>query len=105
MQDASRWTEQVGLVFARLNEQQRRLVAALWSKSMGWGGDTQVSRLTGLDPKTIKRGREELDNDLKDCPADRIRRPGAGRPRVESNRSRAKNCSWWFLRPGGKLAA
>jgi len=83
MQDANRWGEQVGLVFSRLNEQQRRLVAGLLSKSIGWGGDTQLSLLTGLDPKTIKRGREELDDDLKDCPADRIRRQGAGRPRVE----------------------
>jgi hypothetical protein len=83
MQDANRWGEQVGLVFARLNEQHRRLVAGLLSKSIGWGGDTRLSLLTGLDPKTIKRGREELDNNLKDCPADRIRRQGAGRPRVE----------------------
>jgi hypothetical protein len=83
MQDANRWGEQVGLVFARLDEQQRRLVAGLLSSWVGWGGDTQVSLLTGLDPKTIRRGRNELDDDLKDCPADRIRRPGAGRPRVE----------------------
>lgn len=83
MQDVNRWGQQVGLVFARLDEQQRRLVAGLLSKSIGWGGDTQVSLLTGLDPKTIKRGREELDDDLKDCPANRIRRQGAGRPRVE----------------------
>jgi hypothetical protein len=83
MQDANRWGEQVGLVFARLDEQQQRLVAGLLSKSVGWGGDTKLSLVTGLDPKTIKRGRIELDNDLKDCPADRIRREGAGRPRVE----------------------
>jgi hypothetical protein len=83
MQDVNRWGKQASLVFARLNEQQRRLVAGLLSKSFGWGGDTRVSLVTGLDPKTIKRGREELDNDLEDCPAHRIRRPGAGRPRVE----------------------
>ena len=83
MQDANCWEQQVGLVFARLDEQQRRWVAGLLSKSVGWGGDTQVSLLTGLDPKTIKRGREEFDDDLKDCPVDRVRRPGAGRPRVE----------------------
>lgn len=83
MQDADRWGQQVSLVFARLDEQQRRLVAGLLSKLVGWGGDTELSLITGLDPKTIKRGRVELDNDLKDCPADRIRRQGAGRPRVE----------------------
>lgn len=83
MQDANRWEKQVNLVFARLDEQQRRLVAGLLSKSVGWGGDTELALVTGLDPKTIKRGRDELDNDLKDCPSGRIRRQGAGRPRVE----------------------
>jgi len=83
MQDANRWGKQVSLVFSRLDEQQRRLVAGLLSKSVGWGGDTKLALVTGLDPKTIKRGRDELDDDLKDCPADRIRRQGAGRPRVE----------------------
>ena len=83
MQDANRWGQQVCLVFARLDEQQRRLVAGLLSKSVGWGGDTALALITGLDPKTIKRGRNELDNDLQDCPAGRIRSKGAGRPRVE----------------------
>lgn len=83
MQDANRWGKQVHLVFGRLDEQQRRLVAGLLSKSVGWGGDTELALVTGLDPKTIKRGRNELDNDLKDCPTDRDRRQGAGRPRVE----------------------
>ena len=83
MQDANRWGQQVSLVFARLDEQQQRLVAGPLSKSVGWGGDTKLSLATGLDPKTIKRGRIELDNDLRNCPADRIRRQGAGRPRVE----------------------
>ncbi len=40
MQDANRWGQQVSLVFARLDEQQRRLVAGLLSKKVGWGGDT-----------------------------------------------------------------
>jgi len=83
MQDVNDWDQQVSLVFARLNEQQRRLVAALLSKSIGWGGDTRVSLVTGLDQKTVRRGRRELDDGLKGCPADRIRRQGAGRPRVE----------------------
>ena len=90
MQDANCWEQQVSLVFARLDEQQRRLVAGLLSKSIGWGGDTALSLITGLDPKTIKRGRDELDDDLKDCPADRIRRQGAGRPRVEKKIPRSR---------------
>ena len=81
MQDADRWHEQVNVVMSRLNEQQRRWVAALLSAAAG--GDTQVAHITRLDPKTIKRGREELDNDLNPCPPDRIRRAGAGRPCAE----------------------
>jgi len=83
MQDADRWEEQARLVFTLLDEQQRRWVAGLLSKAAGWGGDTQVSQITGLDPKTIKRGRDELDDNLQDCPTDRIRREGAGRPPAE----------------------
>ena len=83
MQDADRWAEQARLVFGRLNEQQRRWVAGLLSKASGWGGDTEISHITGVDPKTIKRGRDELDSNLEDCPTDRIRRKGAGRPPLE----------------------
>ena len=89
MQDANRWEQQVALVFSRLNEQQRRWVAGLLSNSVGRGGDTELSLITGLDPKTIKRGRDELDSDLQACPAGRIRREGAGRPRAEKKTLRS----------------
>ena len=90
MQDAERWHEQVNVVFSRLNEQQRRWVAGLLSNAAGWGGDTEMSRITGLDPKTIQRGREELDHYLQDCPPDRIRRQGAGRPSAEKKIPRSR---------------
>jgi hypothetical protein len=38
--------------------------------------------ITGLNVETIRRGRRELDDSLRDCPPGRIRRPGAGRPAV-----------------------
>lgn len=78
-----RWHEQINLVFSQLNEKQRRLVAGLLSNTVGRGGVTLLSRVTGLDRKTVRRGRDELANDLKDCPSDRVRREGAGRPPVE----------------------
>ena len=71
------------LVFRRLDEQQRRWFAALESNRIGWGGDTLLSQITGLDEKTIRRGREELATSLADRPTDRIRVPGGGRPTVE----------------------
>jgi hypothetical protein len=79
---------QVNLLFHRLDEQQRRWVAALESKKIGHGGDAFVSLITGLHVDTIRRGREELDADLEGRPTDRIRNPGAGRPSVKKKTRR-----------------
>jgi len=68
---------------SRLDEQQRRWYAAVESARLGHGGDRTLSRITGLNVDTIRRGREELADSLKDRPADRIRLPGGGRPAVE----------------------
>jgi hypothetical protein len=73
----------VKLFFGRLDEQQRRLYAATESMRYGRGGDTLVSQITGMSVHTIRRGRRELQEDLRDRPVGRIRRAGAGRPRVE----------------------
>ena len=81
--ELERWGEQVNLVLSQLDEKQRRLVAGLLSNAVGRGGVTVLSRITGLDRKTVRRGRDELDNGLQDCPADRVRREGAGPPPVE----------------------
>ena len=72
--------EQLNLLLHRLDEQERRWVAGLESKKIGYGGDTVVARITGLHVDTIRRGREELDAGLENRPTDRVRRPGAGRP-------------------------
>jgi len=71
------------LVSNRLDENQRRWFVALESKRLGHGGDRLLSQITGMDEKTIRRGRAELDASLADNPPDRIRRPGGGRPPVE----------------------
>lgn len=74
---------QMNLLISRLDEQQRRWYAALEATRLGHGGDEQIARITGLDPKTIRRGRRELATDLRERPAERVRAPGAGRPRAE----------------------
>jgi hypothetical protein len=74
---------QMHAFLSRLDEQQRRWYAALESSRLGDGGDQQVACITGLDVQTIRRGRQELSSDLSERPADRVRAPGAGRPRVE----------------------
>jgi len=74
------WHHQINLVMSRLDEQQRRWLAALESKKAGYGGDTLLALITGLHVDTIRRGREELEAGLDGRPTDRVRNPGAGRP-------------------------
>ncbi|MEJ2351308.1 MAG: hypothetical protein P8Y03_16095 [Anaerolineales bacterium] len=56
----------------------------------GHGGDVLLSQITGLDVETIRRGRRELDDDLANRPANRIRLEGGGRPPVEKKTPRSK---------------
>ncbi len=42
-----------------------------------------MSTVTGMDEKTIRRGRMEVDAELEGRPTDRIRLEGGGRPAVE----------------------
>jgi len=74
---------QMNLLLNCLDEQQRRWYAAVESSRRGHGGDRLVSQITGLDEKTIRRGRRELAAGLADSPREQVRQPGGGRPRVE----------------------
>lgn len=74
---------QINVVLSRLDEQQRRWYAAVEANRRGRNGVREVSRITGLDEKTIRRGQKELAVDLVERPKDRVRLPGGGRQRVE----------------------
>ena len=74
---------QLNLLLSRLDEQQRRWVTAREAMRLGHGGFQRIAEITGLHPETIRRGRDELDNELRDRPTDQVRLPGGGRPRVE----------------------
>jgi hypothetical protein len=63
-----------------LDERARRLWAAAESSVIGYGGDALVSAATGLARETIRNGRRELTRGVAATP--RIRRAGAGRPRI-----------------------
>jgi len=55
-----------------------------WSRErLGHGGDRALSQITGLDEKTIQRGRDELAASLAGQPAARVRQPGGGALRTE----------------------
>ena len=73
----------MNVLLSRLDEQQRRWYAALEATRLGHGGERLMSRITGLDPQTIRRGRRELRAELSERPAEHVRTPGAGRPRAE----------------------
>jgi hypothetical protein len=68
---------------SRLNEPQRRWYVGLLSQRAGSPSDRQLTKITGLDEKTIRRGRQELEGELFDVPHERQRREGGGRPRAE----------------------
>ena len=81
---------QMNVFLSRLDEQQRRWYVALESKKIGHGGDKLLSQVTGMDVETIRRGRRELDEDLENRPADRVRESGGGRPAVEKKTHRSR---------------
>jgi len=70
--------------FARLwpylDERARRMVAATEALQFGYGGISGVSRVCGLSRVTITRGIRELD--VAPVAVGRIRRSGAGRPKL-----------------------
>jgi hypothetical protein len=86
--EIARHHHQINLFLSRLNEPQRRWYVGLLSQETGSPSDRQLSKITGLDEKTIRRGREELEAGLADLPYDRQRREGGGRPPAEKKTRR-----------------
>ena len=66
-----------------LDERGRRLWAAAESLAIGDGGDALVSSATGQARETIRKGRREIVRGV--APTGRVRRPGAGRPSIETS--------------------
>jgi len=67
-------------VLPTLNEYQRRRYLSAEAKSLGRGGITLVSRLTGVSRQTLTEGVKELDNPEAEIPeCGRSRKSGGGR--------------------------
>jgi hypothetical protein len=77
------WLFCLHLVLERMEENQRRWLVGLLSLQLGHGGIRRISEITGMEEDTIRTGRQELANDLENCPSGRVRRAGAGRPSKE----------------------
>ena len=71
---------QMNVFLSRLNEQQRRWCVALEAARQG---DRLLGQISGMDLKTIQRGREGLAADLADRPVERVRQVGGGRSPIE----------------------
>lgn len=63
-----------------LNERQRRLVAAVEAKVLGYGGVSSVSRASGLSRQTIHKGLKELESE--EALFARVRQEGGGRKKA-----------------------
>lgn len=85
---ASEEAKAIILLFcSMLDERQRRMYAGLESLKLGYGGDTHIASLLGMDPHTVARGRKELiSGKLSD---DGIREKGGGRLPKEKKRPKS----------------
>jgi hypothetical protein len=64
-----------------LSEKDRRRYAAIEAAKLGYGSVEYISTLLGCDPKTIRQGRQDLDQ-LPDELGDRVRKKGADESRA-----------------------
>ena len=83
--DESKIAEKYEALRGVMDEQMRRLWAASEARALGYGGVSIVARAVGLTRPTITAGLKELGDArqlVSLAPTHRVRRPGAGRPRV-----------------------
>jgi hypothetical protein len=67
------------------DEVQARRYAAAMALEIGWGGISEVQKLTGMSHSTIEKGIHELQSSKKLEVPDRLRIKGGGRKKVEIN--------------------
>ena len=79
----SRWQKMLRTFLSSCNEKQKRQAAALLSLCLEQGGQTKLAEITGMSIQRIGRGRKELLGEIPMPEANRVRRRGAGRKKVE----------------------
>ena len=71
-------------VLPTLNEFQRRRYLSAEAKTIGRGGISLISRITGVSRQMLMDGIAEIESvDYEDLPIGRSRRPGGGRKPIE----------------------
>lgn len=78
-----RYHRQINLLLSRLAEPQRRWYVGVLSQEPESPSDAQLALISGIDAKTIQRGRQEMTDELLNVPLDRQRQVGGGRPLSE----------------------
>jgi hypothetical protein len=73
----------INQVLRLLHEKGRRQFVGLLALQWGRGGLEQLHVITGLSHPTIRRGRAEVQRKERQAEQIRVRKPGAGRQRVE----------------------
>ena len=81
--ESQRKHQRINLFLSRLNEPQKRWYLATLAEDVNGLSDRQLAIITGIDEKTIRRGKEELQEQLSGLPVGRQRRVGGGRLRAE----------------------
>ena len=69
-------------VLPTLNEYQRRRYLSAEAKSIGYGGISLISRISGMSRQTLTEGMKELEYPGNTMPEGRNRKPGGGRKPV-----------------------
>ena len=73
-------TTMLATVMPHLDERQRRVLAGSAARVLGRGGIVAVAEATSMSRSTLQKAVAEIDAGIE--PFDRLRAPGAGRPRV-----------------------
>jgi 6-phosphogluconolactonase/glucosamine-6-phosphate isomerase/deaminase len=89
MENLRQHQQQCAILLEKLDEQKRRHVAGLLALTLGHGGVQFVAELVNMDRDTVSRGKHELLDEFADCPVNRQRKPGAGRPALEKKRKQS----------------
>jgi hypothetical protein len=69
------------MFYLSLSEKDRRRYATIEAAKLGYGGVELISTLLGCDPKTIRQGRQDLEQ-LPDGLGNRVRKKGADESRA-----------------------
>ena len=76
--------ERIKTMLPLLNERQKRIFLATEAKAIGYGGISQISRISGVSRVTITKGLKELDNTNDEAlNTERSRKKGGGRHKIE----------------------